>query len=138
MANNVLAMAMPLVSFPVMELLKYTINKSTVVTPARKKQLIGTIEKINVAPGASHMSVQKDDVVVEIYMDFDDATFDINKNLKEVCAGLEPKTIEQIVNQAANLILFVNMYFEAIKDRVPDVFKKLKDSKIKTRLMGFS
>jgi hypothetical protein len=128
MANNIVAMAMPLVSFPLMELLKHTINSSKNLESFNKKKLINLLGNIKVAPAASCMTIQKDNIMVEIYMDLEDINYDINKNIKEVCDGLDQKMIEEIIKTAANLILFVNMYYEAIKDRTPDVFKTIKNT----------
>jgi len=128
MANNIVAMAMPLVSFPLMELLKHTINSSKNLESFNKKKLINLLGNIKVAPAASCMTIQKDNIMVEIYMDLEDINYDINKNIKEVCDGLDQKMIEEIIKTAANLILFVNMYYEAIRDRTPDVFKTIKNT----------
>jgi len=128
MANNIVAMAMPLVSFPLMELIKHTINSSKKLESFNKKKLINLLGNIKVAPAASCMTIQKDNIMVEIYMDLEDINYDINKNIKEVCDGLDQKMIEEIIKTAANLILFVNMYYEAIRDRTPDVFKTIKNT----------
>jgi hypothetical protein len=126
--SQAVALAMPLVSYPFMELLKETINYAS-IQDSNKKKLIELVEKtFKVAPGTSCLTINKDGKTLELYIELDNTDFDCNKNMKDSIKymNLSSTEIKQFLESAGQLLLYVNVYFDSIKQRAPDVFNKLK------------
>jgi hypothetical protein len=124
--NQAIMLSMPLVSHPFMQLLKNTIE------PAKNaKQLAEMLEKnIKIAPGASCYTITKGDKQLEMYISLENKDFDVSANMTEAVKEMSFTGPEYkgFLEQAGQLVTFVIIYYESIKERVPDIFKKIKTS----------
>jgi hypothetical protein len=128
--HQAIALSMPFVSLPVMELLKHTINSSKVENNEKKK-LIELLDKnIKVAPGAScyEMINKEEKRKIEIYLSLEDRNFDINGEIKKVVedAKLTKTDCAELFKKAGDIASCMNIYYEAILEKVPDIFARIK------------
>jgi hypothetical protein len=122
--ENLLALAMPLVSLPMQNLINTTIDNSN-LTETKKKKLKELYENaVKIAPITSHILIQKDDVKLMLYLDIDE-NYNTSAELNNI-PDVFKTDIKRIMEESGKLLHLVNVYFDGIKQRVPDVFKKIK------------